>query len=238
MLKVAECYTSGQRALPDAASRPILIMMARTSELEDVTRVILSTPIRNGHKARLIAMSGIDSSGKGYVASRLSQHLSSEGARVALIGIDGWLNLPSVRFSVNDTGRHFYENAFRFAEMFSQFAVHNAHDCPDGGSNCDVATRLAAADTWLSSNIAPLLANPEFQQSGLFILTTDESRNSLENGGGKVTTVLVGTGVKASYQGTNSYDHRSLLDLSMKALGLMNIPNQADLANEMTEFYQ
>jgi acid phosphatase len=117
-------------------------------------------------------------------------------------------------------------------------AVHNAHDCPDGGSNCDVATKVAAADTWLSDNIAPLLANPEFQQSGLFILTTDESRNSVENGGGKVATVLVGTGVKAGYQGTNSYDHRSLLDLSMKALGLTNIPNQADLANEMTEFYQ
>ena len=120
MLKIAECYTSGQMALPDAASRPILIRMAPTSELEDVTRVILSTPIRNGHKARLIAISGIDSSGKGYVASRLSQHLISEGARVALIGIDGWLNLPSVRFSANDAGQHFYRNAFRFAEMFSQ----------------------------------------------------------------------------------------------------------------------
>jgi len=117
-------------------------------------------------------------------------------------------------------------------------AVHNAHDCPDGGSNCDVATKVAAADTWLSNNIAPLLANSEFQQSGLFILTTDESRDSFENGGGKVATVLVGTGVKAGYQGTNSYDHRSLLDLSMKALGLTNIPNEADLANEMTEFYQ
>jgi uridine kinase len=106
--------------LPDDASSPTLIRMARTSELKDVTRTVLSTPIRNGRKARLIAISGIDSSGKGYIASRLSQCLSSTGARVALLGIDGWLNLPYVRFSVNDAGRHFYRNAFRFEEMFSQ----------------------------------------------------------------------------------------------------------------------
>ncbi len=117
-------------------------------------------------------------------------------------------------------------------------AVHNAHDCPGGGSNCTVGDRVAEVDTWLSQNIAPLLANLQFQQSGLFILTTDESRDSIDNGGGQVATVLVGTGVKAGYQGTTSYDHRSLLDLSLKALGITSIPNQADLANEMTEFYQ
>jgi uridine kinase len=94
--------------------------MVRTAQLERVSRAILSTPIRDGRKARLIAISGIDSSGKGYIASKLSQHLSSRGARVAQIGIDGWLNLPAVRYGTDDLGRHFYRNAFRFEEMFSQ----------------------------------------------------------------------------------------------------------------------
>jgi phospholipase C len=117
-------------------------------------------------------------------------------------------------------------------------AEHDAHDCPGGGNDCDVSVRVAAADTWLSANIAPLFTNPQFQQSGLFILTTDESRDDNRNGGGQVATILVGTGVKAGYQGTVQYDHRSLLGLSMTALGVGTIPNGAGSAPQMTEFYQ
>jgi uridine kinase len=94
--------------------------MMHTLKLDAVCQAILGTPIRKGHEARLIAISGIDSSGKGYTAAALDRALRSEGANVALIGIDGWLNLPSVRFSKTDPGRHFYKNAFRFDEMFSE----------------------------------------------------------------------------------------------------------------------
>jgi phosphatidylinositol-3-phosphatase len=117
-------------------------------------------------------------------------------------------------------------------------AEHDAHDCPGGGSDCDVGTRVAAADAWLSANLPQLLTNSQFQQSGLLVLTTDESRNDNNHGGGRVATVLVGTGVKVGYQGTVLYDHRSLLGLSMKALGLTTIPNGAGNAPQMTEFFQ
>jgi len=115
-------------------------------------------------------------------------------------------------------------------------AEHDAHDCPGGGTNCDIGVRVAAADTWLSANIPQLLSNPQFQQSGILVVTTDESANDLTNGGGRVATVLVGTGVKPGYIGTVSYDHRSLLGLSMTALETP-IPNGAGLANQMTEFF-
>jgi hypothetical protein len=117
-------------------------------------------------------------------------------------------------------------------------AEHDAHDCPGGGQNCDVGTRLAAADTWLSQNIPQLLSNAAFQQSGILVITTDESRNDNNHGGGQVATVLVGTGVKAGYQGTVLYDHQSLLGLSMTAVGVSTIPNGAGSANQMTEFFQ
>ena len=117
-------------------------------------------------------------------------------------------------------------------------AEHDAHDCPGGGSDCDVGTRVAAADAWLSTNIAPLLANPQFQQSGILALTVDESRTDYTHGGGHVATILLGTGVKAGYQGTVLYDHRSLLGLSMTALGVSTIPNGAGSAPQMTEFFQ
>ncbi len=117
-------------------------------------------------------------------------------------------------------------------------AEHDAHDCPGGGSDCDVGTRVAAADTWLAANLPQLLTNSAFQQSGLLVLTTDESRNDNNHGGGRVATVLIGTGVKAGYQGSVLYDHRSLLGLSMTALGVSTIPNGAGSAPQMTEFFQ
>ena len=117
-------------------------------------------------------------------------------------------------------------------------AEHDAHDCPGGGSNCDIGTRVAAADAWLSSNLPQLLSNAQFQQSGILVITTDESRDDNTNGGGKVATVIVGTSVKAGYVGTMMYDHRSLLGLSMTALGVSTIPNGAGSANQMTEFFQ
>jgi phospholipase C len=117
-------------------------------------------------------------------------------------------------------------------------AEHDAHDCPGGGSGCDVGTRVAAADTWLSTNIAPLLMDPAFQQSGIFVLTTDESRTDNTHGGGHVGTILLGTGIKVGYRGTVLYDHRSLLGLSMTTLGVTTIPNGAGSAPQMTEFFQ
>jgi phosphatidylinositol-3-phosphatase len=117
--------------------------------------------------------------------------------------------------------------------------VDDAHDCPAGGSNCSTATRLQQADTWLRNNIDPLVNNANFGQSGLLIITFDESANDLTNGGGQVMTVLIGTHVKQGFSGSAAaYDHRSLLDLSLKSLDVMTVPNGAGLAPEMTEFFQ
>lgn len=71
----------------------------------------------------LIGVSGIDASGKGYIAAKLDHILRSHGLRTALINVDGWLNLPSVRFSVTDPGRHFYENALRLDELFEKLIL-------------------------------------------------------------------------------------------------------------------
>jgi hypothetical protein len=118
-------------------------------------------------------------------------------------------------------------------------STDDAHSCPDGTTTgCTLSSRLQTADQWLQNNIAPLLSNSGFQQSGLLVIVFDESASDLTNGGGRVVTVMLGTHVKAGYVGNTSYDHRSLLSLSMKALGVPNIPNGADAAPQMTEFFQ
>lgn len=118
--------------------------------------------------------------------------------------------------------------------------VDDAHSCPTGGTtDCTLSSRLQTADKWLQSNIGPLLSNPSFQTSGLLIVLFDESADDITNGGGHVFAAMVGTHVRPGYVGsTTSYDHRSMLSLTMKALGVPNIPNGADAAPQMTEFFK
>jgi len=74
-------------------------------------------------RAVLVALSGIDGSGKGFVAARVVAALEERGLRVAGINIDGWLNLPQVRFSDADPAEHFYRHAIRFDELFAQLVL-------------------------------------------------------------------------------------------------------------------
>ena len=69
-------------------------------------------------RSLLVAISGIDGSGKGYTSALLGEYLRARALRVAVLNIDGWLNLPSVRFSTTRPHEHFYRNAIRFDEMF------------------------------------------------------------------------------------------------------------------------
>src|SRR6266536_715223 len=81
-------------------------------------------------RALLVGISGIDASGKGFVTSRIAQSLgegaagvTAPGYNVAVIGVDGWLNLPHVRFDEENPAGHFYRHAFRFEEMFETLVL-------------------------------------------------------------------------------------------------------------------
>jgi uridine kinase len=70
----------------------------------------------------LAGISGIDASGKGYVTRELAK-LLKPSRNVAVINVDGWLNLPHIRFSETDRGRHFYHHALRLDEMFDRLVL-------------------------------------------------------------------------------------------------------------------
>lgn len=71
-------------------------------------------------RAALVAISGIDASGKGYLTAKLAEALQRRNLRVANINIDGWLNLPHIRFDRENSAGTFYLRAIRFEAMFSQ----------------------------------------------------------------------------------------------------------------------
>jgi hypothetical protein len=117
-------------------------------------------------------------------------------------------------------------------------SVDDAHDCPGQASTCLDSAKLATADTWLKTNIDPLINSPAFANS-VFIITWDEGDfTDLTNGGGQVATVLVGTHVKAGFRSTTFYQHQNTLRLVLDLLKVGDRPGASAVAGSMNEFFQ
>ena len=95
------------------------------------------------NRAVLVGISGIDAGGKGFITAKIARRLREAGWRVATINADDWLNLPEVCMSRRSPGKHIYEHAMRFDEMFDQLivplkenrAVSFVADCADARGN-------------------------------------------------------------------------------------------------------
>jgi phosphatidylinositol-3-phosphatase len=115
---------------------------------------------------------------------------------------------------------------------------NDAHDCPTGAATCADTDKLAAADTWLKTNIDPLINNAGLANS-VFIITWDEGdMTDLTNIGGQVATVLVGTHVKAGFKSTTFYQHQHTLRLVLDLLKVGDRPGLSSVAGSMNEFFQ
>jgi uridine kinase len=70
-----------------------------------------------------VAISGIDASGKGYVAKRLETELTAKGLKVANINIDPWQNPIPIRLKKENAAENFYQNVFRWDDVFEQLII-------------------------------------------------------------------------------------------------------------------
>ena len=104
----------------------------------------------------------------------------------------------------------------------------DAHDCP-----------LSTADTWLKTNIDPLISSPVFQKDGLLIIVFDEG-NTLDftEGGGHVAAVVISPFGKPAYKSIALYQHQSVLRLMLEGLGVTKLPGDAATAPAMWEFFK
>jgi acid phosphatase len=111
------------------------------------------------------------------------------------------------------------------------FIVPNNQDNAHDGSR-------AQADSWLQTNIDPLVKSSDFNTpgGGLLIITFDESGNDNSMGGGKVAWVVVGPGVKKGHTSTTTYQHESTLRFMFEAIGVTDFPGAAASAPGMGEF--
>ena len=111
------------------------------------------------------------------------------------------------------------------------FIVPNMQDDAHDGT-------LQQADSWLQTNIAPLIASSTFQANGLLIIVFDESfDNDTQHGGGQVPAVVISPVAKKGYQSTIVYQHQSTCRLLMQGLGLTTFPGDCQSAPQMGEFF-
>ena len=96
---------------------PSLDLEAVVERIVDTRR---SVPVQ---RSVLVAVTGIDACGKGYVTTQIVNALQAQGMRLAVIHIDGWLNLPHFRFSNTNPAEHFYLHAIRFDQMFAELVL-------------------------------------------------------------------------------------------------------------------
>ncbi len=128
---------------------------------------------------------------------------------------------------------------------FTQFATDLANDAlpqysfisPNTMDDAHDGT-LADADAWLQTNIAPLLANPAFQTSGLLIITFDEGAQlDIDHLGGHVATLIISSAAKPGFQSKSVCQHQSTLRLTLAGSGVTTFPGLSGVAPDMTEFF-
>jgi len=94
------------------------------SYLNDVVaRILRQREGVSDQRSLLVGVSGIDSSGKGYVAKQIEARLALHSIGPANIHVDDWLNLPERRFDARKPAEHFYESAIRFNELFAKLVL-------------------------------------------------------------------------------------------------------------------
>jgi phosphatidylinositol-3-phosphatase len=134
------------------------------------------------------------------------------------------------------------QNLVPFAQFATDLANHSLPNysfiVPNNDDNAHDGT-LAEADSWLQSNIDPLVQSSDFNTpgGGLLIVVFDESVDSdTADGGGHVAWVVVGPDVKKGFTSTTSYQHESTLRFMSEAIGLTDFPGAAATASNMGEF--
>lgn len=99
---------------------PQTLLNSIQNAVNKISEMCSQTPTE---RSLLVAISGIDGSGKGLVANEIQNSLQTQGYKVALIGLDVWHNTQDIRFSETNPAQHFYDNAFRWDQVFNSLVI-------------------------------------------------------------------------------------------------------------------
>ena len=179
--------------------------------------------------------------GGGHTFKGYSEDLPSIGFRGKNHGLYARKHVPWISFCTMPDGKTAADSSnLRFQQDFPSdydslptvsFVIPNMQNDGHDGS-------LNQADSWLQTNVAPVLANSSFQKDGLLIILFDESfSGDTQYGGGQVAMVVISPLAKKGYQSTTLYQHQSMCRLMLEGLGLTTFPGACQGAAQMNEFF-
>jgi phosphatidylinositol-3-phosphatase len=135
------------------------------------------------------------------------------------------------------------QNMVPFTQFAKDLAANNlpaysiiipdvTHDAHDG--------TLAQADTWLKTNVAPILSHPSFQAGGdgWMIVTFDECDAAVGNCPEQVYTAVIGPNIKRGFRSSIFYKHENALRTILDSLGVSVHPGASATAADMSDFFQ
>jgi hypothetical protein len=118
---------------------------------------------------------------------------------------------------------------------------HEMHGDRNTGSTCATDSQrqlIAAGDSWLATNLAPVLKSSWFAQNGIVIITWDESSSKDLTGccggaatGGHIPTIVITSKNLGMGQFTTVGDHYGTLAAIEKAFGVPLLLNSASAVN-------
>ena len=129
---------------------------------------------------------------------------------------------------------------------------NDAHTNPrtHKGAACKDPESLRQADHWLEQNLKPVVETESFRKDSLLVVVFDEacdqgskadshfSSTQSHGGGGHIPVIVVGAGVPAGGCVSDLvYHHESVLELSLKALGINEFPGRSGNAADMGELF-
>jgi hypothetical protein len=116
-----------------------------------------------------------------------------------------------------------------------RFAIIVPDGCYDNHDDC-FDNSLAEADDFLSSNLTPMLALPDFQPggSGLLIVTFD---NGADDDAGQILTAVIGPNVKPGYVSNIAFKHENALRTMLDSLGIQSYPGWSASVSDMLDFF-
>lgn len=94
------------------------------NEAEQLKSVLRTMHLKKeSTKALIVAISGIEGSGKRELAAKTAELLELHGVRVALVRGADWEAPKDVRFNVMNSPEEYYLNAYRYDEMFEELII-------------------------------------------------------------------------------------------------------------------
>ncbi len=88
-----------------------------------ISLILAKRDLVSPSRSLLVGLSGIDGSGKGYLARHIATAFRGRGFSLASLAADDWAAAPELRFDPNRPAEHFYEHGFRFEEMFRDLVL-------------------------------------------------------------------------------------------------------------------